>query len=125
MQIVMGTFILTFVGRSLTSWLQASAHLSNYIESDDLRRKLLVIAYFITIALILAVFGILTIPYIVREGADFISRLQAENIWCVAPRPSAAAPCSLSTRLAAHHLPVAPHSTLCCHSLVLCILLGD
>jgi hypothetical protein len=31
----------------------------------------------------LTVFGVLTIPYIVREGADFVHRLQAENIWCV------------------------------------------
>jgi predicted PurR-regulated permease PerM len=85
LQVVMGTFILTFVGRSLMMWLQDSAHLSDFIKSDDKRRRLLVVSYFITIAMILGVFGILTIPYIVREGADFISRLQAENIWCGQP----------------------------------------
>ena len=78
----MGTFILTFVGRSLTLWLQEAARLRSLIKSSTLRRKIVVIAYFVTIAAILTVFGVLTIPYIVREGADFVSRLQAENIWC-------------------------------------------
>jgi energy-coupling factor transporter transmembrane protein EcfT len=77
----MGTFVLTFVGRSFTVWLQENNGFAQIIPERDLRRKLLVIGYFISIALIIGVFGVLTIPYIVREGADFISRLQAENIW--------------------------------------------
>ena len=92
LQIFMGTFILTFVGRSLTVWAQQSNHLKSVISSASARRKVLVLAYFITIALILSVFGVLTIPYIVREGADFIGRLQAENIWCALLRAATGSP---------------------------------
>jgi predicted PurR-regulated permease PerM len=91
----MGTFILTFVGRSLTMALQQNARLGSILESPSKRRKLLVLAYFITIALILTVFGVLTIPYIVREGADFIGRLQAENIWCVRRQPNVSNTCDM------------------------------
>jgi predicted PurR-regulated permease PerM len=79
----MGTFILTFVGRSLTVWLKERAAFTELVQSETMRRKVIVMAYFITIAAILTAFGVLTIPYIVREGADFVHRLQAENIWCV------------------------------------------
>jgi predicted PurR-regulated permease PerM len=78
----MGTFILTFVGRSLTVWVKGRALFATLVKSETTRRKLIVMAYFITIAAILTVFGVMTIPYIVREGADFVHRLQAENIWC-------------------------------------------
>lgn len=81
----MGTFILTFIGRSLSMWFE-EVQLAKAVPKQDVRRKLMVIAYFVTIALIIGVFGVLTIPYIVREGADFISRLQAENIWYGGPQ---------------------------------------
>jgi predicted PurR-regulated permease PerM len=81
-QICMGTFILTFIGRSYTVWMEDHQTFAQLIHQRDVRRKVLVIGYFVTIALIIGVFGVLTIPYIVREGADFIHRLQAENIWC-------------------------------------------
>lgn len=77
----MGTFVLTFIGRSLSAWIEEAKQLARFVPETDMRRKMMVIAYFVTIALIIGVFGVLTIPYIVREGADFISRLQAENIW--------------------------------------------
>eukprot|EP00892_Ulva_mutabilis_P011331 jgi/Ulvmu1/8570/UM045_0012.1 len=81
--ICMGTFVLTFIGRSLSMWVEEAQQLAKMVRKHDTRRKMMVIAYFVTIALIIGVFGVLTIPYIVREGADFISRLQAENIWVV------------------------------------------
>ena len=101
-QICMGTFILTFVGRSLTVWLQESVRLSRFVKSSTMRRKIVVISYFFTIAAILTVFGVLTIPYIVREGADFVSRLQAENIWCVLHAASSPAAACIPKGLASH-----------------------
>jgi hypothetical protein len=32
---------------------------------------------------VLTLFGVLTIPDIVREGSDFVQRLKAENVWVV------------------------------------------
>ena len=32
---------------------------------------------------VLVLFGVLTIPGIVREGSDFVQRLKAENAWVV------------------------------------------
>lgn len=83
MQICMGTFILTFIGRSFSIWVEESKAFAKFVSHREARRKMLVIGYFVTIGLIISVFGLLTIPYIVREGADFIHRLQAENIWYV------------------------------------------
>ena len=81
MQICMGTFILTFIGRSYSVWMEEHQQFAKLLPHRESRRKMLVIGYFVTIGLIITVFGVLTIPYIVREGADFIHRLQAENIW--------------------------------------------
>lgn len=92
LQICMGTFVLTFIGRSLSAWIEEAKQLARLVPKHDMRRKMMVIAYFVTIALIIGVFGVLTIPYIVREGADFISRLQAENIWCAPRHPPHASP---------------------------------
>lgn len=32
---------------------------------------------------VLTLFGVLTIPDIIREGSDFVQRLKAENVWVV------------------------------------------
>ena len=32
---------------------------------------------------LLTLFGVLIVPDVVREGADFVSRLQTENLWVV------------------------------------------
>ena len=32
---------------------------------------------------VLTLFGVLTIPDIIREGSDFVQRLKAENAWVV------------------------------------------
>jgi predicted PurR-regulated permease PerM len=47
------------------------------------RRRLLVIAYYTAIVSLFTLFGVLIIPDVVREGADFVSRLQTENLWVV------------------------------------------
>jgi len=80
-QIFMGAFILTFVGRSFTYSLQQTPAFTRVIKDAAAQRKLLVILYFVVIASVIGAFGVLTIPYIAREAADFIARLQAENIW--------------------------------------------
>lgn len=46
-------------------------------------RKVLVVLYFTIILAVLASFGIVTIPAIITEGADFMRRLQQENAWSV------------------------------------------
>ena len=48
-----------------------------------MRRRILVAVFFSFIAALLSLFGLLTIPDIVREGADFVGRLQSDNIWVV------------------------------------------
>jgi hypothetical protein len=63
-QICMGTFILTFVGRSISVWLENHPRFVAWIEGPNVRRRILVIGYFITIALIISVFGVMTIPYV-------------------------------------------------------------
>ena len=47
------------------------------------RRRTAVLLYFTGIVSIVTLFGVLTIPDIIREGADFVSRLQSDNIWVV------------------------------------------
>ena len=42
-------------------------------------RRLLTIAMYLTIILALVGFGLVTIPSITREGADLVTRIQAEN----------------------------------------------
>ncbi len=42
-----------------------------------------VVTYFLIIASVVGVFGVLTIPDMAREGADFIRRLQTETVWVV------------------------------------------
>ncbi|EFN55763.1 hypothetical protein CHLNCDRAFT_52421 [Chlorella variabilis] len=63
--ITMGTFIVSFVGNGFD------------------RRRFLVIAYYTAIVSLFTLFGVLIIPDVVREGADFVSRLQTENLWVV------------------------------------------
>lgn len=81
--IFMGTFILTFIGRSFTFSMQNTSHFARFVSNPDTQRKALVICYFVFIAVTIGVFGVMTIPYIAREAADFILRLQSENIWVV------------------------------------------
>lgn len=53
------------------------------IPARDSRRRLLVVIYFAAIIAFITLFGVLTIPDIVREGADFIRRLKSDNVWVI------------------------------------------
>ena len=81
LQIFMGTFILAFVGNSFVHSFRKS---TGFLPlSAQWRRRCLVLLYFTGIVSIVTLFGVLTIPDIIREGADFVSRLQSDNIWVV------------------------------------------
>ncbi|KAK9803350.1 hypothetical protein WJX73_007055 [Symbiochloris irregularis] len=79
--IFMGTFILAFVGNSFVRSAQQTRLLSPF--SPLLRRRTLVLIYFTFILGVVSMLGIATMPDIIREGADFITRLQSDNIWVV------------------------------------------
>ena len=42
-----------------------------------------VLAYFAAIVSCVTLFGVMTIPDIIRESADFVTRLQSDSIWVV------------------------------------------
>lgn len=48
-----------------------------------MRRRLLVLMYFSGIVSVVFLFGVMTIPDIIREGADFVRRLKSESVWVV------------------------------------------
>lgn len=77
----MGTFIVSFIGNSFVSSFQRLPQLEHM--SPTKRRRVLVIVYYTGIVLLFTLFGILIIPDVVREGYDFVSRLQTENLWTV------------------------------------------
>ena len=80
-QIFMGTFILAFVGNSFVRSAQQTRLLSPF--SPKSRRRALVLTYFTFILGVVTMLGVATMPDIIREGADFITRLQSDNIWVV------------------------------------------
>lgn len=77
----MGTFIISFVGNSFVSSAQHLPQLQRL--SRQKRRRILVLVYYTFILLLFSLFGVLIIPDVVREGADFVSRLQTENLWVI------------------------------------------
>ncbi|KAK2079954.1 hypothetical protein QBZ16_002349 [Prototheca wickerhamii] len=79
--IMMGTFIVSFIGNGFVNSAQDNPLLRRL--SPATRRHMLVTAYFVAIASIFCLFGTLIIPDVVREGFDFVTRLQTENIWVV------------------------------------------
>ena len=83
MQIVMGTFIVAFIGNGFVASAQNSTALKMLNSKPMLRRRLLVLLYFSGIVSVVFLFGVMTIPDIVREGADFVRRLKSENVWVV------------------------------------------
>lgn len=83
LQIVMGTFIVAFIGNGFVSSTQKSTALSFLNSRPMLRRRLLVLMYFSGIVSVVFLFGVMTIPDIIREGADFVGRLKSENVWVV------------------------------------------
>lgn len=80
-QIFMGTFLLAFIGNGFVESAQDSIFLRPL--SERWRRRLLVTTFFLLIVSVLILLGVLTIPNIVREGADFVQRLKSDNIWVV------------------------------------------
>ena len=79
--ITMGTFIVSFIGNSFVTSFQRLPQLAQL--SPKKRRQVLVIVYYTGIVLLFTLFGVLIIPDVVREGYDFVSRLQTENLWTV------------------------------------------
>lgn len=79
--IFMGTFVLAFVGNSFVRSAQQSTLLRPL--SAQWRRRSLVLTYFTIILGVVTLLGVATVPDILREGGDFVSRLQNDNIWVV------------------------------------------
>ena len=80
-QITMGTVIVSFIGNSFVASAQNIPQLKTL--SPQRRRRVLVFVYYTCIVLLFTLFGVLIIPDVVREGYDFVSRLQTENLWVV------------------------------------------
>lgn len=81
MQIIMGTFVLAFIGNGFVRSAEDTVVLR--LLPTPWRRRSLVATYFLSIVSLLIIFGVMTIPDIIREGADFIQRLKSDNIWVV------------------------------------------
>lgn len=79
----MGTFIVSFIGNSFIIQTIDSQLLAMVQPDRDARRRILVVIYFAIIIAFITLFGVMTIPDIVREGADFIRRLKSDNVWVV------------------------------------------
>lgn len=77
----MGTFIVAFIGDGFVTAAQRRVALLS--SRPVLQRRLLVLLYFSIILSVVSLFGVLTIPDIIREGADFVRRLKSENVWVV------------------------------------------
>jgi hypothetical protein len=83
LQIAMGTFVLSFVGNSFVLSVKDNALFAWLTPNSSTRRRIIVLAYFSIIAAMVVLFGVTTIPDIAREAADFVKRLQSDNIWVV------------------------------------------
>lgn len=79
----MGTFIVAFIGNGFVGSAQKSPAFRFLDSRPLLRRRLLVLLYFSGIVSIVFLFGVMTIPDIIKEGADFVRRLKSENVWVV------------------------------------------
>lgn len=81
----MGTFVVSFIGNGIVRSAQSTRLFrdSKFLKSERARRRVLVAGYFSLIVAACALFGVMTIPDIVREGADFVQRLKSDSIWVV------------------------------------------
>lgn len=77
----MGTFIVAFIGDGFVRSAQKGTAFLN--GRPILQRRLFVLLYFAAIVSVVCLFGVLTIPDIIKEGADFVRRLKSENVWVV------------------------------------------
>ena len=82
-KIFMGTFVVSFIGNGIVRSAQSTRLFSRLVKGTRLRRRVLVAGYFSLIVAACALFGVMTIPDIVREGADFVQRLKSDSIWVV------------------------------------------
>ncbi len=78
-RIALGTFYLSFLGNVFITSAEQASFLTGI--SEQTRRRILVLIYFGLLVALVITFGVLTLPDIVREGADFITRLRSENVW--------------------------------------------
>ncbi|GFR44550.1 hypothetical protein Agub_g5821, partial [Astrephomene gubernaculifera] len=81
--IVLGTFIVSFIGNSFVESAQEKQLVQSVLPTPKMRRQVLVLLYFSMILGVFTLLGVLTIPDIAREGADFVKRLQSDNIWVI------------------------------------------
>ena len=65
MQIAMGTFILSFIGNSFVASAQR-ATLPRFLASEPQRRRALVLVFYAAIVSIVSIFGLMTIPSLIR-----------------------------------------------------------
>lgn len=82
-QIVLGTFIVAFIGNSFVDGAVNSSITQSVFPAPAVRRQALVLTYFSMILGLFTLLGVLTIPDIAREGAEFVTRLQSDNIWVI------------------------------------------
>lgn len=84
LQIAMGTFMLSFIGNSFVAGAHRYSAFSPFKSRPETwRRRSLVLLFYATIVSIVTIFGLMTIPNLIKEGTDFVSRLQSDNIWVV------------------------------------------
>ena len=83
LQIAMGTFVLSFVGNSFVQSVNGTKYLPHIAKSEQGQRRSAVLVYYSIIVSVAVVFGMMTIPSLIREGADFVSRLQSDSLWVV------------------------------------------
>ena len=80
----MGTFMLSFIGNSFVAGAYRYSAFSPFRSRSEMwRRRSLVLLFYAAIVSIVTIFGLMTIPNLIREGTDFVSRLQSDNIWVV------------------------------------------
>ncbi len=80
----MGTFVLSFIGNSFVEGTHRLPTLPPFRSlSEKWQRRSLVLLFYAIIVCTVGIFGSMTIPEVIREGADFVSRLQNDNIWVV------------------------------------------
>ncbi len=74
--VMLGTFIVSYVANSTTTWLVARTR-------GRVPRRVFVVCFFVIIVLLVTAFSLMTVPSIVREAQYFIRTLQSDNPYVV------------------------------------------
>ena len=74
--VMLGTFIVSYVANSSTTWLVKKT-------KGRVPRRVFVVFFFVTIVLLVTAFSLMTVPSIVREAQYFIRTLQSDNPYVV------------------------------------------